>query len=221
MTSTTQRIVQSETSNFHQAFPTVIYEKHLPGHLSAIYKSFDDGKFDNSTGKVTGELNGKVLLHQDTRLEPFFKEVKSSILEYVDHFNIEDCFDINFVKSWFTICDPGQSVPMHWHSCSHISYVYYVQTPGDPLVLHRRNPNEWFGDAFQFKTDHNYCNGDGYVITPKAEHLVVFPGSLEHYTAPEDREHTRISIAGDVILTLKDRIDKEAGLLHPRCWKQF
>ena len=143
MTSTTQRIVQSETSNFHQAFPTVIYEKHLPGHLSAIYKSFDDGKFDNSTGKVTGELNGKVLLHQDTRLEPFFKEVKSSILEYVDHFNIEDCFNINFVKSWFTICDPGQSIPMHWHSCSHISYAYYVQTPGDPLVLHRRNPNEW------------------------------------------------------------------------------
>ena len=38
--------MQQTTSNFHQAFPTVIYEKKLPGFLSLLYKSFEDGKFD-------------------------------------------------------------------------------------------------------------------------------------------------------------------------------
>ena len=216
------KTVQQTTSKFHQAFPTVIYEKELSGFLNLLYKGYDDGKFDNSTGKITGELNGKVLVHQDRRLEPFFRALKKCAVEYLDHFAIDkSTFEVNFVKSWFTICDPGQHFPCHYHSCAHISYVYYLQTPGDPLILHRRNPNEWFGDAFKLITENRYNNGDGYCITPKAEHLVMFPGHLEHYTTPEPREHRRISLAGDIVLTLKHRTDTESGLLPAKYWKRF
>ena len=214
--------MQKTTSNFHQVFPLIVYEKKIPGYLSKLYQSFDDGKFDNSTGKITGELNGKVLIHQDTRLTSFFREIKKSVVEYLDHFAVDkNTFEVNFVKTWFTICDPGQSFPMHYHSCSHISWVYYIQTPGDPLVLHKRNPNEWFGDAFKFIQEHKYNNGDGYAITPKSEHLVMFPGSLEHGTTAEPRKHRRISLAGDIILTLKHRTNTESGLLSPKYWKRF
>ena len=214
--------MQKTTSNFHQVFPLIVYEKKIPGYLSKLYQSFEDGKFDNTTGKITGELNGKVLIHQDTRLAPFFREIKKSVVEYLDHFAVDkNIFEVNFVKTWFTICDPGQSFPMHYHSCSHVSWVYYIQTPGDPLTLHKRNPNEWFGDAFKFIQEHRYNNGDGYVITPKPEHLVMFPGSLEHYTTAEPREHRRISLAGDIILTLKHRTNTESGLLSPKYWKRF
>ncbi len=214
--------MQKTTSNFHQAFPLVVFEKEIPGFLSLLYRSFEDGRFDNTAGRITGELNGKVLIHQDIRLEPFFREIRKAVREYLDHFKIDKTtYEINFVKTWFTICDPGQHFPVHYHSCSHISYVYYIQTPGDPLVLHKKNPNEWFGDAFKLIKENGYCNGDGYAITPKAEHLVVFPGSLEHYTTPDDREHQRISLAGDIVLTLKHRTDTETGLLPPRYWKQF
>ena len=47
------------------------------------------------------------------------------------------------------------------------------------------------------------------------------PGSLEHYTTPDDRQHQRISLAGDIILTLKHRTDTESGLLSPKYWKRF
>jgi len=190
--------------------------------LNILYKGFDDGKFDNSSGKITGELNGKVLVHQDLRLEPFFRAVKKCAVEYMDQFAIDkSTFEVNFVKSWFTICDPGQNFPCHYHSCSHISWVYYLQTPGDPLVLHKKNPNEWFGDAFKLIKENRFNNGDGYSITPQPEHLIMFPGHLEHYTAPEPREHRRISLAGDIILTLKHRTDTESGLLPPKYWKSF
>ena len=218
----TPKTVQQTISNFHQAFPLIIYEKGIKGFLPSLYKSFEDGKFDNSTGRITGELNGKVLIHQDTRLIPFFREIKKSVIEYLQHFEVDKKeFQINFVKTWFTICDPGQTVSMHYHSCSHISYVYYIQTPGDPIVFHKRNPNEWFGDAFTFSLENKFCNTSNYGITPKAEHLVMFPGSLEHYTTAEPRKHRRISLAGDIVLTLKHRTDTESGLLSPQYWKHF
>ena len=218
----TLRTVQQTTSNFHQAFPLIIYERKISGFLSSLYNSFEDGKFDNSTGKITGELNGKVLIHQDTRLAPFFREIKKSVAEYLQHFKIDNnTFQINFVKTWYTICDPGQTFPMHYHSCAHISWVYYIQTPGDPIVFHKRNPNDLFGDVFKFSTENRYCNTDAYAINPQAEHLIMFPGSLEHYTTSEPREHRRISLAGDIILTLKHRTDTESGLLSPQFWKHF
>ena len=218
----TLRTVQQTTSNFHQAFPLIIYDRKISGFLSSLYKSFEDGKFDNSTGKITGELNGKVLIHQDTRLTPFFKEIKKSVIEYLNHFEIDkNIFEINFVKTWFTICDPGQSFPMHYHSCSHISWVYYIQTPGDSLVLHQKNNNEVFGDVFKFSKTQNFHNTDSYGIKPQPEHLIMFPGSLEHYTTPEPREHRRISLAGDIVLTLKNTSDTECGLLSPHFWSQF
>mgnify|MGYP001162145965 CR=1 FL=1 len=218
----TPKIVQQTTSNFHQAFPLIVYEKKLSGFLSSLYKSFEDGKFDNSTGKIVGEHHGKVLIHHDKRLRPFFKQVTNSVYEYLDYFKIDkSAFKVNFVKTWFTICDPQQTLPMHYHSCSHISWIYYIQTPGDPLVLHHKNPNEWFGDAFRFITENRFNNGDGYVINPTTEHLIMFPSSIEHYTSAEDRQHQRISLVGDIILTLKDRTDSESGLLPSQYWKQF
>ena len=140
----------------------------------------------------------------------------------MDQFAIDkSTFDVNFVKTWFTICDPGQHFPCHYHSCAHISWVYYIQTPGDPLILHKRNPNEWFGDAFKLIKENRFNNGDGYAITPQPEHLIMFPGHLEHYTTPQPREHRRISLAGDIVLTLKHRTDTESGLLPPKYWKSF
>ena len=214
--------MQQTTSNFHHAFPLIVYQRKISGFLPSLYKSFEDGKFDNSTGKITGELNGKVLIHQDTRLTPFFREIKKSVIEYLQYFKVDKKeFEINFVKTWFTICNPGQTFPMHYHSCAHISWVYYIQTPGDPLILHKKNPNEWFGDAFKLIKENRFNNGDGYAITPQPEHLVMFPGHLEHYTTAEPRQHKRISLVGDIVLTLKDRGKTESGLLAPKYWKSF
>ncbi len=215
--------MHQETASYHQAFPLVIYEKKLPGFLSDIYKSFEDHSFDNTTGRITGELGGKVLVHHDKRLEPFYRGVSRCLDEYLDQFAFDrSLFEVNIVKSWFTICDPGQSVPVHYHSCSHISFVYYIQTPGDPLVLHTKNPNEWFGNAFSFVTENRFNNGDGYAITPKPEHLVLFPSHIQHHTTPDNREHQRVSLVGDVLLTLKEGVvSKEAGLVSPQYWKQF
>ena len=99
--------------------------------------------------------------------------------------------------------------------------MYYIQASGDPLLLHKKNSNELFGDVFKFSNEQNLYNTDTYGIKPQPEHLIMFPGSLEHYTSTEPRRHRRISLAGDIVLTLKHRTDTESGLLSPKYWKHF
>ena len=168
---------------------------------------------------LTGELNGKVLVHLDPQLNSFMLEVNDCIDQYLASMNVE--YNIHFMKTWYAISGEDCSVPNHCHDPAHISWVYYIQTPGDPIVFHKKNSNEWFGDAFKFSNHYTYTNMEGYAINPKAERLVIFPGSLEHYTTAEPRKHRRISLAGDVILTLKDRTNSESGLLSPQFWKHF
>ena len=61
--------------SFHNFAPLAVYETDMPGFLPSIYKSYDDHKFNTKGGQVTGELAGKVLVHQDNRLHDSFKAI--------------------------------------------------------------------------------------------------------------------------------------------------
>ena len=59
----------------------------MTGFLPDLYKSFDDHKFDNSDGRVTGELNGKVLVHQGQKTASLFKQLRNAVIEYLEYFH--------------------------------------------------------------------------------------------------------------------------------------
>ena len=102
----------------------------------------------------------------------------------MDLFNFDHTiYDLNFVKSWYTVCDQKYNVPPHHHSCSHISYVYYLQTPkDDPLCFRIDNPNEWFGDAFFFSFKRDEHNSWIHTVQPSDETLLIFPGKIQQFT---------------------------------------
>ena len=203
--------------------PLVVCESTIPGFRKTLIKYYQDHSFDSSTGLITGELNGKVLLHKDPKFAPFFKQVRIKIEEYMNlfSFDLNKC-DLNFVKSWYTVCDPKFNVPPHHHSCSHISYVYYLNVENnDPLFFKFDNPNEWFGDAFSFCKERDGINSLIYRVQPLPETLLIFPGKITHYTS-STRGSNRMCIAGDVVLTLKeDVLNYESGLLPNQHWEQF
>ena len=103
-----------------------------------------------------------------------------------------------------------------------ISFVYYIDVrENDPLLFSIENKNEWFGDAFYFVNNRHELNGLNYAVQPKNESLLIFPGSLRHFTAAQ-RNYKRMSIAGDVLLTLKENmLDFESGLLPNKYWNWF
>lgn len=207
----------------HQFSPLIVYETEIPGYRKSLLSYHKDHSFDHKSGLITGELNGKVLVHKDPNFSDFFRQVKSKVLEYLDLFNFDHTlYDLNFVKSWYTVCDKKWNVPPHHHSCSHISYVYYLQTPkDDPLCFRIDNPNEWFGDAFFFSFKRDEHNAWIHTVQPSDETLLIFPGKVQHFTKGP-RSSERICIAGDVLLTLKeDMLDYESGLLPHKYWSQF
>jgi uncharacterized protein (TIGR02466 family) len=204
----------------HKFAPVVVFDTEIKGYASLLKDLHQGHSFDDETGLITGELNGKVLVHKDPAFASFFKEVKSKVVDYLNVFNFQhELYDLNIVKSWYTVCGTRFNVPKHYHSCSHISFVYYIDVrEDDPLIFYIDNMNEWFGDAFYFVNERQDLNGLNYAVQPKNETLLIFPGKLKHYTAAQ-RNYKRMSIAGDVLLTLKeDMLDFESGLLPTKYW---
>jgi hypothetical protein len=207
----------------HAFSPLVVCETSISGFRRTLIKYYKDHSFDSSKGLITGELNGKVLVHKDPKFAPFFKEVRLKIEEYAKLFSFDlSKYDLNFVKSWYTVCDPKFNVPPHYHSCSHISFVYYLNVEkNDPLVFKFDNPNEWFGDSFSFCTERDGINSLTHRVQPLPETLLIFPGKINHYTS-SGRNYNRMCIAGDVLLTLKENLLQfESGLLPTQYWSSF
>jgi len=207
----------------HEFSPLVVYETEIPGFKDSLLELHSHHSFNHENGMITGELNGKVLVHQDPNFKSFFHQVKLKVQEYMDFLSFDHTlYELNFVKSWYTVCTSKYNVPPHHHSCSHISYVYYLKTPpNDPLCFRIDNPNEWFGDAFYFAFKRDNYNGWIHTVQPSDESLLIFPGKIQHFTRGP-RTSERICIAGDVLLTLKENmLDYESGLLPSKYWSQF
>lgn len=203
--------------------PLIIGQSKIKGFRENLKEWYCDYSFDYKTGLTTGELNGKILVHKDKRFRPFFSSVSKKVEEYLDSFNFNrELFDIHILKTWYALCDNEFDIPFHNHSCSHISFVYYIDVKhDDPLIFEVDNPNEWFGDAFSFVKESNTTNSWRYGVQVQNEDLLIFPGKIKHGTLT-DRNYVRMSLAGDIILTLKENIlDAESGFIPVKYWETF
>jgi len=203
--------------------PLAVGQTKIEGYRENLIEWYKDHSFDYKSGLTTGELNGKVLVHKDERFRSFLENVVEKVKEYLQQFEFQtEMFDYHIIKTWYAVCDSQFDIPFHYHSCSHISFVYYLDVrSGDPLVFQLDNPNEWFGDAFSFTNTSNTLNSWRYGVQPQNEDLLLFPGKIKHGTVT-NRNYVRMSIAGDVLLTLKeDKLDYESGFLPSKHWESF
>jgi hypothetical protein len=203
--------------------PLIVGQTKIEGFRENLTEWYQDHSFDYKSGLTTGELNGKVLVHKDERFRPFFEQVIKKIEDYLDEFSFKkELFNLHIIKTWYALCDSQFDIPFHYHSCSHISFVYYLDVKmGDPLVFHLDNPNEWFGDAFSFTNKQSNINSWRYGVQPANEDLLIFPGKIKHGTVT-NRDYVRMCLSGDVLLTLKeDNLDYESGFLPTKHWESF
>lgn len=240
----------------HALFPTLVYQSKLADAdqwKTVLLKSLPDHSFSTEAeqgGKhFAGEYHGQSLLHLDDRLSHFFKSMAVQVADYLKVLGMRpELFDLQCLKSWFVICDPldestnqtagsspETSLLPHNHSCSDVSWVYYVDVPDDcpAITFHsgRTAPTEPFGSAFHYDWQHdhksavttfNKWNRDTWSIVPKEGDLLLFPGHQLHSVEANHTAERRISIAGDLALTLKpEYIDREFGRTAPENWKKL
>ena len=165
-------------------------------------------------------------LHLDKRFSNLFKEIEQGIKGAIllQNYNI-DLLEFYITKSWATYSTKDQFISYHRHMSSHYSFVYYVQA--------KDQGNLFFLDDEAHKVGLNVPRRDPYFSKwdetnfAKAEYpaasgnLVIFPSMIFHETGKNPIDKPRISISGDIMITMKEGIKSEHNIPSPSTWKKL
>jgi uncharacterized protein (TIGR02466 family) len=165
-------------------------------------------------------------LHLDKRFAALFKEIESGIKGalLMQNYNM-DLFEAYITKSWATYSVKDQFISYHRHMSSHYSFVYYpyAEEQGNLFFLddeaHKVGLNVPRRDPYFSKWDNtNFAKAEYPAATGN---LVVFPSMIFHETGKNPKEEPRISISGDIMLTMKEGVKSEHNIPSPATWKKL
>jgi len=165
-------------------------------------------------------------LHLDKRFNKLFKEIESGIKGalLMQNYNM-DLFEAYITKSWATYSVKDQFISYHRHMSSHYSFVYYpyAEEQGNLFFLddeaHKVGLNIPRRDPYFSKWDNtNFAKAEYPAATGN---LVVFPSMIFHETGKNTKEEPRISISGDIMITMKEGVKSEHNIPSPATWKKI
>ena len=224
----------------HALFPVLVSEFHYDYPLR-FKKVFFDSVFDHlDEDGFSSERTGHVTIHHDDRYKEIYSFAVSCVKQFIKTYNVDpELFDINVVKSWLNVLG-GQSNPNHNHADAHIAFVYYVHVPDTVQnsirfynYANRIEPYSFFCKMNNENNVWDIINSYTWQFKPIDGQLMVFPATLNHDTIGHDEQYTgqikmyedlqyrRISIAGDILLTHKEKIGRHLGLQPIKNWRKF
>lgn len=223
----------------HALFPTLLLEDDAPDHgfikdvyLKALMRHLTQDGYSN-------ERTGHVTLHHDQIFEPICVMATKLARQYCEVMQIDPAlFDFNVVKTWFNILGENRT-PMHNHGDAHISFVYYINVPEgleQDIEFYCKEPKlePFIGFAkFNNPAEWNIFNSYAWRFQCPEGKMYLFPAGMFHdtvceknerpdgITSVEDARSYRISFAGDILLTYKEKEAKPLGLQPRRNWRTF
>lgn len=230
--------------HIHAIFPTLVIENTYQDHdkFKDIFKA-NALKHLNKDG-FSAEATGNVDIHLDDNFEEFFTFISNSVKLYVATLSIDpNIFDFNLVKSWLNISKDSDN-PIHNHADAHISFAYYINTPEDVRRYMRFHISDDINaifpgiNVFNPVSSFNLFNSDSWKFATQEGNVFVFPGRLHHSVVAEGHNQPivppeqgvkdvedlftkRICIAGDFVLTHKDKTSNAMGLQPIKNWRTF
>ena len=165
-------------------------------------------------------------LHLDKRFNKLFKEIESGIKGALLMQNYDmNLFEAYITKAWATYSIKDQFIAYHRHMSSHYSFVYYpyAEEQGNLFFLddeaHKVGLNIPRRDPYFSKWDNtNFAKAEYPAATGN---LVVFPSMIFHETGKNLKEEPRISISGDIMITMKPGVKSEHNIPSPATWKKL
>jgi uncharacterized protein (TIGR02466 family) len=178
----------------------------------------------------TGDLNGHELLHNDPRFAALFAAFAQPLNEYLQAFSINpQRLQLYFTRSWGTISRQGESTQGHSHMQSHISLVYYLLKPpgSSGLAFVEKNPpNQFAPNLFNptmlpagVLSALQPLNTQKFNLEPQQDDVIIFPSRAVHEIPRNPDAGVRISIACDIVATVRDSKGLEYLLPQPELWK--
>ena len=165
-------------------------------------------------------------LHLDTRFNLLYNEITQALIAalHAQHYDLE-LFEIYITKSWATYSAKEQFISYHRHMTSHFSFVYYVKAEDQGNLFFIDDEAQKIGlnipkrDPYFKKWDEvNFAKAE---YPAKTGNIVIFPSMLFHETGINEKEEPRISISGDVLLTMRKGFKSEHNMPSPTTWKKL
>lgn len=162
-------------------------------------------------------------LHLNEKFKTLYNEVQKHIFEYlkIQKYNLE-VFDIYILKSWATLSAKEQYIHMHKHMASHISFVYYPRANNQGNLKFISNlgydTHMYIPSREEYFTEFDNVNYSNITVPAETGNIVIFPSKLFHETEINTTYQPRISISGDVLVTMKPGIKSEHCFPSPNTW---
>ena len=165
-------------------------------------------------------------IHHDKRFKKLFDSITPKITEALtlQHINL-DVLDIYITKAWTTFTIKEQYIHSHRHMSSHYSFVYYPYAEEQGDLVFQDDEASKVGlnipirkEYFTEFTDVNYSSA---IYPAKTGNLIIFPSMLFHETQLNTTDKPRISISGDILLTMKQGIKSEHNIPSPSTWRML
>jgi len=107
--------------------------------------------------------------------------------------------DFYITQSWLNVVEPGGIIPLHWHSNSIISGVFYIATTEDDRIIFYDTRINTYNMIHLEPKEYNFWNADNRSFSVNNNSLVLFPSWMKHNTYLNKKASTdRISLAFNV-----------------------
>ena len=165
-------------------------------------------------------------LHLDKRFKQLYTELSKVIQGCLSaqKYNL-DLFEVYITKSWATLSTKEQFISYHRHMSSHFSFVYYPQAheQGNLFLLdddaHKVGLNIPKRDPYFTEWDQNNYGKAEYPA--ETGNVIIFPSMMFHETGKNNKDTPRLSISGDILLTMKEGVKSEHNIPSPATWMKL
>lgn len=177
-----------------------------------------------NTKSWTGDINHEQFLLSDIKFKVFLDEISIKAKVYAETLGINSSkINMYLNRSWGTLSNEGENIASHQHSNSHISFAYYPKKPinsGNISFQTKEHYNHITPNLFKLRNLEqglfklNEINASINNIETHEDDVFFFPSKTLHFTEICKSKEPRISISGDIFITLKDS-DKYENVLTP------
>ena len=179
----------------------------------------------------TGDVNNEQFLFSNKRFEMFLKEITKKIKKYLETLGINSKnINLYMNRSWGTLSNEGENISSHQHSNSHISFAYYLKKPknsGDISFQTKDHYNHITPNLFKLRNfelglfELNTNNASITSVETYENDIFIFPSKTLHFTDVSKSKEPRISISGDIFITLKNSDNFENVLTPISKWLEL
>ena len=224
--------------NIINMFPLSVYREAMPidpayqAQLVQAVLEMAAGSDRRTSAKWawTGDVSGYEFLHNDELFAPLFAQFAPHLRAYLEMLSVRpEKLNLYYTRSWATVSRGQEAIKSHRHVQSHISVVYYIKKPPESGAIRFNNhdrANEFAPQLFEepmFKAGVVNTvletNTNAVFVDAREGDILIFPSKTSHATTESKAAEPRISIAIDILTTLKDSARLEHLLPNPKQWK--